>query len=153
MAAAAITLEGAKEFRSALKAIEGETKWASELAKAHKQVGQFTARYSAEYARGTGGSTAHFADYVTGRGTAAAARVGVRSPAGAAFWGAKRRTGWNAKNVDSRPQHPAWVGNSWEPGGAGGPYGINPAIRFHLPEILDEYLKVVDDVSRRAFPE
>jgi hypothetical protein len=68
--------------------------------------------------------------------------------------GAKRRTGWNARNPDSRPQHPAWVGNSWAVGVVGqGPYGINPAIAHHMPEILAEYERVTDDVFKRAFPE
>jgi hypothetical protein len=149
----AFEVKGGKEFRRALKEASDETNWNRELGKGHKKIGQFVAERSKEYARGSDHpTTQHFADRVSGRGTAAAARVGTSMPV--AFWGAKRRTGWNARNPDSRPQHPAWVGNSWAVGVVGqGPYGINPAIAHHLPQIVDMYGEVTDDVTRRAFPE
>jgi hypothetical protein len=154
VAGAAWEVKGAKEFRSALKDIStDDANWAKELSKGHKKIGQFVAERAKEFGRGESHPvTRHFADKVSGRGSAASARVGSGMPV--AHWGAKRRTGWNARNTDSRPQHPAWVGSSWTAGVVGqGPYGINPAIAHNLPQIVDMYGEVTDDITKRAFPE
>lgn len=149
---AAIELKGGRAFRRELKAASTDTKWNNELSKSYKRVSGFVASRSAEYARGTGGQTAHFADSVMGRARNTGAYVTVKPNAATAFWGAKKRTGWNASNPNSRPQHPKWIGNSWSVGVLGqGPYAINPAIAHHMPEILEEFEKAIEDVTSRAF--
>lgn len=155
MAEPAIYVRGLREFRSELRRIDrsGGTAWARELGAAHRDVGKLVAGKAQGKARAMGGPQAHFADRVRGRGTQANARVSVASVANASFWGAKKRTGWNARNPDSRPQHPHWIGTSWQPGGPGGPYAINPAIKENLPMILTAYRGAVDRVARRAFPD
>jgi hypothetical protein len=78
------------------------------------------------------------------------ARVGVSNRmANAAFWGAKQRTGWNAGNAT--PNLPDWIGNSWKVGGPGGPYGINPAIRTHMDDIIKAYREGIDALMDEAF--
>jgi len=75
--------------------------------------------------------------------------------ANVAFWGAKKHTGWynRARYVDGVPQHPKWIGNSWDAAtNPGGPYAINAALAAYLPELLDEYEEAIQDLARRAFP-
>lgn len=60
----------------------------------------------------------------------------------AAVLGQQRRSGWYGlrryRNSAGR-QFPRWVGNSWEPGGPGGPLGLNPAIRHNLDDVVEEW--------------
>lgn len=98
----------------------------------------------------------HFAGSIYGTGSARQAAVGVRREANAAFWGAKKRTGWYAaqKYAGGPTQHPEWVGNNWDVGVLGqGPYAINPAIFHELDNIERAYGEAVEDIARRAFPD
>lgn len=85
---------------------------------------------------------------VRGVGTVQGARIGVgTSPpfAQGAVWGAKQYK-----------QFPEWVGNNWEVGGAGGPYGINMAIRENKDEITESYadgFAYIAAVVAGAFPD
>lgn len=85
---------------------------------------------------------------VRGSGTIRGAKIGVgTSPpfAQGAVWGAKQYK-----------QFPPWVGNTWEVGGPGGPYGINMAIRENRDEITESYAEgfvYVASVVSRAFPD
>jgi hypothetical protein len=69
----------------------------------------------------------------------------------AAFLGQNQRSGWYARR---RYKHSAgrqfqpWVGNSWEPGGPGGPLAINPAIRANLDDVLDMWGDAVEDLMQ-----
>lgn len=72
----------------------------------------------------------------------------------ARIWGAKRRAGWYGARryrSSSGRQFPQWVGNGWEVGGQGGPYGLNPAIRESLDEVLDiwgeEVGEIIEDIG------
>lgn len=97
----------------------------------------------------------HFSGSIYGTGSASKASIAVRQEANAAFWGARKRTGWYAapKYAGGPPQHPEWVGNSWDVGQLGqGPYAINPAIYHELDNIDRAYLQSIDDLARRAFP-
>lgn len=69
-----------------------------------------------------------------------------------AFWGAKKRTGWNAGH-GGKPQHPKWVGNTWGVGVKGqGPYALNDAIADEATfrEARREYEQGIDDLAKRA---
>lgn len=72
----------------------------------------------------------------------------------ARIWGSKRRTGWFALRryrASAGHQFPRWVGAGWEVGGQGGPYGLNPAIRESLDEVLDswgeEVGQIIEDIQ------
>lgn len=100
-----------------------------------------------------GGPWRHFAGDIKAAGGVAGARITVESEANAAFWGAKKRTGWNAGH-GGRPQHPAWIGNMWDAGVTGqGPYAINQALADHTDDIVDAYSAALDRIAATAFPD
>lgn len=156
MVAAAVEVRGLREFRRELRAIDktAGTKWTRELGRAHKSIGILVAGQAQGIASGMGGQQSHFASEISGRGTVTGAFVGLRGGRGStAFWGAKKRTGWNARNVDSAQQHPTWVGASWRAGVAGeGPYAINDAVAQQMPQIMAQYDQAVGRVVSGAFP-
>lgn len=62
--------------------------------------------------------------------------------------GNRRKTS-TFRRGSGNPQHPAWIGNQWEPGvGSYGkePYAINPAIRSKLDEVLEFHGDAVSDL-------
>lgn len=67
----------------------------------------------------------------------------------AAFWGMERHSGWYGRrryaNSTARQFLP-WVGNNWEPGGSGGPYAINEAIRAKWDEVLEMWATELTDL-------
>lgn len=135
-----VRFEGFDEFRRLLRAAEGN--WDGALREANRQIAQGVAGK----ARGATETRqqAKAAGAITGRGDRRGAAVGVnRSPAFAhgAFYGALQYS-----------QFPAWVGNSWEVGGAGGPYAINPTIRDNLGDIVDAYGDAFEKICALAFP-
>lgn len=153
MAKAAIEVEGLKEFRKELRQLADGKTWAKELGTVQRTLAKKVAGWAKSDASGMGGPAGHFASSIKGAGGAAGAKITVAPKANAAFWGAKRRTGWNAGN-NGRPQHPRWVGAGWDVGVAGqGPYAINSAIAAHMDEIEREYWSGVDDLTSRAFPD
>lgn len=154
MPGSSIRIEGIKELRRELKAIGPE--WPKELRAVHKKIAEFGAARSRAVASGEGGETRHFAKSIRPRANQRQAIIAIAPAANAAFWGAKRHTGWYAKPQfhASPAQHQPWVGNSWEVAVAGqGPYAINPALAAALPQILDDYADMIDDLTKRAFPE
>lgn len=152
---AAVEIEGLKEFRKELKALGPE--WPKALRKQYKAISDKVAQSAQAKASSLGGVHAKAAPGIKGYATADSGAVGVPSGGVAAVgvWGAKKHTGWYAKPqfANSPPQHPKWVGNSWEPGGSGGPYGVNAAIAAELPFIEKAFTAVVDDVTKQAFPD
>jgi hypothetical protein len=154
---AAIKVEDIRGFQRELKALG--SKWPRELTRVHQQIGRRGAALSRAAAGGMGGVQAKAASTIKGRGTQKEARVsvsGMRGLGNVAFWGAKKHTGWYAAGQygnSATPQHPRWVGNSWDVAVPGeGPYAINPALALYLPELLDQYMKMIDDLARKAFP-
>jgi len=150
----AAEIRGLKEFRRQLKDVDAY--WVKELRKASKDVADEGASHARREAASLGGVQAHAAKAIKGYATATEARVGIlagkRHPeANAAFWGAKRRTGWygfNRYRVSRAIQHPVWVGNAWEPAVRGqGPYAINDALATHLESLLNRYRKSIDDLA------
>jgi hypothetical protein len=155
-----VHVEGLTEFRRALRSLGPE--WSKELRKVHKKLADREALKTRAAAAGFGRLQRKAADAIRPRANQRSATLAIlasksRPFANIAFWGAKRRTGWYAAgqyaNSEAR-QHPPWVGNTWDVAEFGqGPYAINAQLARDLPEILDDYADMVDDVARRAFPE
>lgn len=149
----AIHVEGLRQFRRELRGLTGDSTWTKALGQVNRTMAGDAAVWAQLEAYEMGGVWAHFAADIKGMGTAAAARLQVDRDANAAFWGARKRTGWNAGH-DGRPQHPEWVGNTWGVAMVGqGPYALNEALAVHLTEIVDGYGDALDDLARKAFPD
>lgn len=155
---AAIDAIGLKEFRRQLREIDREL--TKELRVINKKVADEAAAKAKDIASGMGGVQARAASAIRGKANQRDARIGVlatgrNAMANVAFWGAKRRTGWYSAGryaSSSTPQHPEWVGNSWDVGAAGqGPYAINEAINRNLDALLDIFRDGIEDLARRAF--
>ena len=136
----ALRFEGFDEFRRLLRAAGDD--WDGAVREANRQIGEGVAGK----ARGatTSAQQAKAAGAITGRGDRRGAAVAVtRDPkfAQGAFYGALQY-----------PQFPAWVGNSWEVGGSGGPYAINPTIRDSMSDIIDAYGDAFEKICALAFP-
>lgn len=151
---------GLKEFRAALKELEGN--WPKELKAAHRIIGDRGAEW-AQWEAASGSRMQQVARAaIKGKGTERDARIRVSQTkalpfANFAFWGGKRRSGWFADPVRysgyASPFKP-WVGNTWEAAVVGeGPYAINPALAKHMDDILDTYWDLLDRISHRAFPD
>jgi hypothetical protein len=156
MAAKALDIKGLKDFRRELKSASAA--FPKEMRKAQKGMADDVATRAQGIASGMGGEAAKAAGQIKGYATQTQASVGFPSGgvAGAAFWGTLRRTGWYAaaRYAGSTRQHPRWIGNSWEPGVAGqGPRAINDALADYLPNMEARYLDMIDDLTRRAFPD
>lgn len=152
-AGSGIKVDGLDEFRKELRrAADGKT-LRKEFTAEERKIAQRVAQ--AARAQASGGPQRHFASKITGKASPRkGALVGIAPVANAAFWGAKKNTGWNrAAREGSKAQHPAWVGAAWEVGGPGGPYAINPAIRDLSPLIPSWYGDAIDRVTRPAFPD
>lgn len=158
----AIEVKGLKEFKKGLRQLEDGKEWAKALAAVNRTAAQKVAAMAKAKAIGLGGVHKHAAPAIRGYGTATGGAVGVPTggkshpEAPVAFWGAKGRSGWYAKpqyRASQKPQHPPWVGNSWEPGGSGGPYGINAALNDYLPQLERDYLASIEELAKAAYPE
>lgn len=148
-----VRIEGLKEVRKILRQAEDPKAWGKELGRANREGARQVAGWAQGTARSMGGPFAHFADEISGRATQTAARIQIDSTANATYWGAKGRSGWNFKHGGA-PQHPAWVGASWDVGVMGqGPYGINETIARRSVEIDAIYRSVIDRILSEAFPD
>lgn len=152
---ASIDVPELPSFRRALKAMDPQ--WPKGLRRVHKEIADRGAALSRAEASGMGGVQAAAASAIKGKANQREARVGVapsgRVPfANVAFWGAKKHTGWYAHVHSDRPQHPEWVGNSWDVAVAGqGPYAINTALAGYKPDIWEAYFQMVLDLAHDAF--
>lgn len=168
-----------KDLAKALK--EADAALARKLGRANKSATADMVETARGNARSMGGLPGKAADAINPSATRTAVQIVVantpaRPWALVAFLGAKARTGWYAwscydedwrpsAGIEKRrweikkppvgaPQHLPWVGNMWE-AGAGNygsePYAINPAIRSHLPKLLEEYGLVFEELFNEAF--
>jgi hypothetical protein len=139
----AVEVEGLKELRRELKQLGPQ--WPKELRKANKEAADIAASASRSNAHGGTRQQSAAASAIKASGTQSAAQVVIdagRVPfALGAFLGSR-----------AYPQFPEWVGNSWEPGGPGGPYAVNPAIREKEDEIIETYGDALDRLTCAAFP-
>lgn len=156
MAQASLQVEGLKEFRRELKQVSNDLP--KELRKLQKQLADEVASKAQGIASGMGGVTAKASGAIRAYATRQQASIGVPSggiPA-VAFWGALKRTGWYAHihSPGGRPQHPKWVGNSWEAAERGqGPYAINDALADAADTIEERYAQMIMELAARAFPD
>lgn len=137
--------------------------WAKELTRIHRDIAKRAVEASRAEASSMGGVQAKAATALRPAADRKAARVQVsarskrNAMANVAFWGAKRRSGWYAREryaASRRRQHPEWVGNSWDVAVRGqGPYAINEAIADNVDQFLAAYAEMIDDLARRAFPD
>lgn len=144
---------GLAQFRRQLALAPAEL--ASELKKAHKDLADRAAEWSRYEAASLGRQQATAIDRIRGTSTPLQARITVSNTnavpyASAAYWGAKRHTGWyGAAKYDrsTGKQFLPWVGNSWDVAVAGqGPYGINAALAKHMDDLVDFYDKAINSV-------
>jgi hypothetical protein len=150
---------GLTDLRRALQSMEGE--WPRALTRVHREIAKRAERAARAEASRMGGVQAKAAGAIKGTGTGREARIQVKPGArtrmaNVAFWGAKRRTGWAAREryARARRQHPSWVGNTWGVAERGeGPYAINDALADELPEILREYELMLERLVQQAFPD
>jgi hypothetical protein len=159
--AAPIEVHGLKELRAALKDLGPQ--WGRELSKIHRQIAKDVAARAQDRARGMGRQQRANAGAIKGSGTASAASVRVKPTskypaANPAFWGQIKRSGWYAakwaESHTGKPQSLPWVGNNWEAGVHGqGPYAVNDAVADRVPQIMDAYVEMIDDLTARAFPD
>ena len=149
----AVRIEGLEELIELLqRRLGADGPWAKELAAAHKQVGERAAEWARFSAAGGTRQQATAIDRIKGRGFKDKATIGVYNAgvtqyALGAFYGGYKRHGWYSADRyrnSAGKQFPKWVGNSWDVGGAGGPYHVNSSIRDHMDDVLDFYWNVVD---------
>lgn len=154
-----VEIVGLKEFRQALRSLGPE--WPKALRAANKRIADRGALLARGYAAGMGGVQAKAAGAIKGYANQREIRIGIGSGkalpmAAVAFWGAKRHTGWyaRARYHDSTPQHPEWVGNSWDVAAFGqGPYAINQSLAMNINTLLEEYFTEIEVLAHDAFPE
>lgn len=156
MAGPTVEVEGLRDLRRELRRLGPE--WPKAMRKGFKAISDEVATRARPRASAMGGVQAKAAGKIRGYAGAAEASVGAPSGgiAAVAFFGAKKHTGWyaNPRYAGSPPQHPKWVGNSWEAGVAGqGPYAINDAVAAEVPWILAQFETVIDEVTAKAFPD
>lgn len=150
MARGAYHVEGAAEAAKALRAAGKEGK--KRVRKAGREVGDYIADEARNLAgRGDAMQLAARRAGIIGVGTQKGGAVRIRNTARvpfglAAFLGVKGRRGWYAHpRFDGGPdQFPKWVGNQYTPGGPGGPYFVNPAIRRNETEVVDIFTREID---------
>lgn len=157
-ASSGVQIVGLPELRRELRKLDDPKGWTKELSLANRTIAKKAAAWAQSEASGMGGPQAHFARAIRGYGTVTGARIGINNGnANAAFWGAKKRTGWYARgrySGSSGQQHERWIGNGWDVARRGqGPYAINASLADNLNRIVDLYGDAIDDITRRAFPD
>ena len=153
MGGTVIEVEGLASFRSSLKRANANLD--KEFGQAQRELGRLLVIDAKGKARASSTSRRHFAGKITMRSTRQGLILGIRDPklSAAAFWGAKKRTGWYAdpRYRKSKRQHPIWVGNSWQAGVKGqGPYALNDAIADNRDRIFELFSDAVYKASDGA---
>ena len=135
-----IEFEGVDEFRRLLSAATG--KWDNVLRESNRQISQGLARKMRGATETRQQARAVKAIAPRGDRRGAVIVLNKKPPfAAGAFYGALQYR-----------QFPEWVGNSWEVGGSGGPYAINPTIRDSMSDIIDAYGDAFEKICALAFP-
>lgn len=126
---------GLKSLRDDLSAIDADLP--RELRKVNSDAAKKAQDASQTAASGLGSVQAKAVDAIKASATQTASALVIDANkvpyALGAFMGAKRF-----------PQFPAWVGNTWEPGGPGGPYAVGEALRTVADEIETDYGHAID---------
>jgi hypothetical protein len=160
-----IQVEGLADLRRELRKLEEPKTWTRELTAIHKLIARDVAATARRDADALGGPYAHFSRAIRGYGQQLSARVGIGSAgrgqrnwgANATFWGTKHPYSgwnWNGQETGGKPNLVTeWVGNSWSIASGQGPVAIVDAIVEETPHIIDMYGRMVDDLTKRAFPD
>lgn len=140
----AVVIEGLSGFAKALKAVDED--FPKSLRKANYDLaGEIVTRARSE-ARSEGPVEAAASRSLKSARSANSSTVvggGARYPY---FWGAE----FGSK---AYKQFQPWRGNQWG-GWEGGPgYFLHPTIRRDAKALLDEYMKTIDALTAKAFPE
>mgnify|MGYP000054621355 CR=1 FL=1 len=143
--AGAVHVRGLREFQAGLRS--ADPKLARTMRVANKEIASKVASRAQSRARSGTPVQAKASAAIVGAAEQRAAKIAVNKGtrfkfADGAFYGAK-----------AYQQFDPWVGNTWEPGGAGGPAAINPAIADSIPEIEEFYLDAFEDAVAGAFPD
>ncbi len=141
MPGVAVEIQGLREFRSGLR--KAGYGWPRVLAKVNRDIAKFVEGKAQGQTMTRQQAKASSA--ISGRGTQRESKIVIGgSPPFAlgAFMGALRYR-----------QFPTWVGNSWEVGGPGGPFAVNPAIRENKDDIVDAYGDAFELIATKAFPD
>lgn len=141
----AIEVEGLDATRRALRELGVKSK---DLNAAYRSISRVAATRAQGKARSGTRLQAAAARAFIGSASGKGAEIGIRNlgsvPFGqVAFLGSARRTGWAARGRSAggarRPQHPAWVGNSWDIEAGEGPYVLTDVIN----EGRDEFVSMM----------
>jgi hypothetical protein len=133
-----VRVRGLKELRAELRALEG--KWPKELQKTNKAIAEQVAEGTRSAFSGMGGSAPKVASTVKALAQQTRGQVKVGGGSGVASEVAMGNL-WGSRTYR---QFPAPV--------AGG-YGLYPTLAKMKPDIEDRYLKLLDDLLARAFPD
>lgn len=140
----AVHVRGLREFQAELRT--ADPKLARTMRVANKDIAEKVASRAQAKARSGTPVQAKAAEAIVGAASQRDAKIAINKGtrfkfADGAFYGAK-----------AYPQFDPWVGNTWDPGGPGGPDAINPAIAEMVPDIEDFYLNAFEDAVAAAFP-
>jgi len=89
-------IEGLDQLRKVLARASTPASMRTEFKDAEKKIAQRVAQASTANALSMDGVPHHFANRISGKVSRSGAAVGPTRKANAAFWGTKKRTGWNA---------------------------------------------------------
>ena len=159
MAAPAVQVVGLTELRRELRKLEEPRGWTRELSSVHRTLARDLEPKAQAAAASLGGQQRHFARSIKGYGSATGARLGIASAGkGQKNWGANAATWGVLDNITGRNRSSTpnlkvpWVGNTWDIAMGQGPEAIVSTIVRETPRIVDSYGGMVDDLTRRAFP-
>jgi hypothetical protein len=142
-----------RAFRRHVKDLKPDSpQYARRLGAAYKAGSDVIVAEAQSRARALGGIHAKAADAIKASASTTGISVRIAATAGSpygllAFWGATRHSGWYAANRyrDSPPQHPPWVGNTWQVGEPGeGPYAINDAIAATIDDVMNNWADAIE---------
>lgn len=143
----AYEVRGLRELRAGLK--EADAKLPRELTRAHREAAQKIAADGANRLSGRSRLAALAADAVKGKGTALTSKItldGNDGLAGEVILGA-------ALGALRWPQFPAWIGQDWNVGDPGGPYGVGDAIAEGVDDLVRTYDDTLARLTAVAFPD
>jgi len=159
VAAPAVQVVGLTELRRELRKLEEPRGWTRELSSVHRTLARDLEPKAQAAAASLGGQQRHFARSIKGYGSATGARLGIASAGkGQKNWGANAATWGVLDNITGRNRSSTpnlkvpWVGNTWDIAMGQGPEAIVSTIVRETPRIVDSYGGMVDDLTRRAFP-
>lgn len=153
-----VQVTGLKELRAALKALGPE--WPRKLAQANKRVAELlvppskrgvsSVHVMAKSGNPSGKVQAKLAPTIRSVQSQVAAELKVgKGPNGNYDFTFGALLGSNKRASSQFPVH---LGNRWNVGDAGGPYGLGEAIHDEMPAVRDAYQTEIFELMQQAFP-